>query len=142
MTLYHVSCLLFYPKCFKYVLCSHVPIIYCLTTSGSSRQFAGFNTEMNAFIVNRIWERAQEFFPALKEFSVKNLSEQMNVRIGLRPYSKLPSESNKISIFLADLVLICLCQFQCPMANQLLVQFPVCPAYSLQAGMKEEALAW
>ncbi|CAO2826478.1 unnamed protein product [Amaranthus hypochondriacus] len=53
---------------------------------GSSRQFAGFNTEMNAFIVNRIWERAQEFFPALKEFSVKNLSEQMNVRIGLRPY--------------------------------------------------------
>ncbi|XP_021733486.1 uncharacterized protein LOC110700279 [Chenopodium quinoa] len=53
---------------------------------GSSRQFAGFNTELDTFIVDRIWERAQQFFPALKEFSVKNLSEQMNVRIGLRPY--------------------------------------------------------
>uniref|UniRef100_A0A803MFR2 FAD-dependent oxidoreductase domain-containing protein 1 n=1 Tax=Chenopodium quinoa TaxID=63459 RepID=A0A803MFR2_CHEQI len=53
---------------------------------GSSRQFAGFNTELEMFIVDRIWERTQQFFPALKEFSVKNLSEQMNVRIGLRPY--------------------------------------------------------
>ncbi|XP_010678979.2 uncharacterized protein LOC104894450 isoform X1 [Beta vulgaris subsp. vulgaris] len=53
---------------------------------GSSRQFAGFNSELNTLIVDRIWERAQEFFPALKEFSIKNLSENMNVRIGLRPY--------------------------------------------------------
>lgn len=53
---------------------------------GSSRQFAGFNTELDTFIVDRIWERAQEFFPALKDFSVKNLTEEMDVRIGLRPY--------------------------------------------------------
>lgn len=53
---------------------------------GSSRQFAGFNTELDMLIVNRIWERAQEFFPALKEISLESLNEKMNVRIGLRPY--------------------------------------------------------
>lgn len=53
---------------------------------GSSRQFAGFNTELDMLIVNRIWERAQEFFPALKEMSLESLKEKMNVRIGLRPY--------------------------------------------------------
>lgn len=72
----------------NHVSCSYIYSICCPTTSGSSRQFAGFNTELDTFIVDRIWERAQDFFPSLKEFSVKNLSEQMNVRIGLRPYSK------------------------------------------------------
>ncbi|KAL4573624.1 hypothetical protein LXL04_020437 [Taraxacum kok-saghyz] len=42
---------------------------------GSSRQFVGFNTEINEQIINKIWERAQEFFPSLRE-----------VRIGLRPH--------------------------------------------------------
>lgn len=53
---------------------------------GSSRQFVGFNTELDMLIVNRIWERAQEFFPALKEISLETLTAKMNVRIGLRPY--------------------------------------------------------
>ncbi|KAH9616715.1 hypothetical protein KSS87_010762 [Heliosperma pusillum] len=53
---------------------------------GSSRQFAGFNTDLDAAIVACIWERAQLYFPALREFSLKNLSEQLNVRIGLRPF--------------------------------------------------------
>jgi len=59
--------------------------------SGSSRQFAGFNTELDMQIVNQIWERAQEFFPALKEISLESLNEKLNVRVGLRPYSKFPS---------------------------------------------------
>lgn len=53
---------------------------------GSSRQFTGFDTELDVFIVNRIWERAQEFFPALKELSLERLRDKLNVRIGLRPY--------------------------------------------------------
>ncbi|XP_074284139.1 uncharacterized protein LOC141608691 [Silene latifolia] len=53
---------------------------------GSSRQFAGFNTDLDASIVACIWERAQLYFPALREFSLKNLSEELNVRIGLRPF--------------------------------------------------------
>ncbi|KAK9747815.1 hypothetical protein RND81_02G015800 [Saponaria officinalis] len=53
---------------------------------GSSRQFAGFNTDLNSSVVACIWERAQQFFPILKEFSLENLSELLNVRIGLRPF--------------------------------------------------------
>lgn len=53
---------------------------------GSSRQLAGFDTELDAGIVDRIWQHAQGFFPALKEFSVASFKEQRKVRIGLRPY--------------------------------------------------------
>ncbi|KAL9264462.1 D-amino acid dehydrogenase-like protein [Drosera capensis] len=53
---------------------------------GSSRQLAGFDTELDARIVDRIWQHAQAFFPALKEFSVASFKEQRKVRIGLRPY--------------------------------------------------------
>ncbi|KAL9239652.1 hypothetical protein vseg_013955 [Gypsophila vaccaria] len=53
---------------------------------GSSRQFAGFNTDLDSSIVTCIWERTQQYFPVLREFSLKNLSEQLNVRIGLRPF--------------------------------------------------------
>ncbi|XP_050937155.1 uncharacterized protein LOC103492582 isoform X2 [Cucumis melo] len=53
---------------------------------GSSREFAGFNTEMNEFIVARIWERASEFFPTLKEVSLSDIKHSSKVRIGLRPY--------------------------------------------------------
>lgn len=53
---------------------------------GSSREFAGFNTEMNEFIVARIWERASEFFPTMKEISFSDIKSSSKVRIGLRPY--------------------------------------------------------
>ncbi|XP_077227508.1 FAD-dependent oxidoreductase family protein isoform X2 [Tasmannia lanceolata] len=53
---------------------------------GSSRQFTGFNTETEDAIVNRIWERAGEFFPSIKEQSLLNFSRGKKVRIGLRPY--------------------------------------------------------
>lgn len=55
---------------------------------GSSRQFAGFNTDLDMGVVGAIWERATEFFPTLREFSIEDLSERRKVRIGLRPYSK------------------------------------------------------
>ncbi|CAL5424827.1 unnamed protein product [Camellia sinensis] len=52
----------------------------------SSRQFVGFDTEIDESIINRIWERAVEFFPALIEFSLRDFRESREVRIGLRPY--------------------------------------------------------
>ncbi|KAG8388858.1 hypothetical protein BUALT_Bualt02G0168700 [Buddleja alternifolia] len=53
---------------------------------GSSRQLVGFNTEIVESIIDRIWERAGEFFPTLKEVSLKDLSKSREVRVGLRPY--------------------------------------------------------
>lgn len=53
---------------------------------GSSRQLAGFNTEIDESIVNRIWDRATEFFPVLRETSLQDLKESRAVRVGLRPY--------------------------------------------------------
>ncbi|XP_064969447.1 uncharacterized protein LOC103974044 isoform X2 [Musa acuminata AAA Group] len=49
---------------------------------GSSRQFVGFSREMDESIVKRIWDRAGEFFPALK--SLDNKIDK--IRIGHRPY--------------------------------------------------------
>lgn len=56
--------------------------------AGSSRQFIGFDTEIDESIINRIWDRASEFFPALKEVSLRDLSKSREVRVGLRPYCK------------------------------------------------------
>ncbi|KAF7120352.1 hypothetical protein RHSIM_Rhsim13G0053400 [Rhododendron simsii] len=53
---------------------------------GSSRQFVGFSTEMNESVINRIWERAGEFFPTLRELSLRDFCQSRKVRIGLRPY--------------------------------------------------------
>ncbi|KAL0389230.1 UNVERIFIED_CONTAM: hypothetical protein Scaly_0280100 [Sesamum calycinum] len=53
---------------------------------GSSRQLVGFNTDINESIIHRIWERAGEFFPVLKEVSLKDLTKSREVRVGLRPY--------------------------------------------------------
>lgn len=66
-----------------------------LLISGSSREFAGFNTEMNEFIVARIWERASEFFPTMKEISFSDIKSSSKVRIGLRPYSEYHVTYNK-----------------------------------------------
>ncbi|KAK3003308.1 hypothetical protein RJ639_018330 [Escallonia herrerae] len=53
---------------------------------GSSRQLVGFSTDIDESIINRIWERAGEFFPTLRELSLSDLSKSREVRIGLRPY--------------------------------------------------------
>lgn len=53
---------------------------------GSSRQLVGFSTEVDESIIDRIWERAREFFPALKKMSLRDLSKSREVRVGLRPY--------------------------------------------------------
>ncbi|GAV76538.1 DAO domain-containing protein [Cephalotus follicularis] len=53
---------------------------------GSSRQFTGFNAEINELVVDRIWKRAGDFFPKLKELSLTDLRKSRKVRVGLRPY--------------------------------------------------------
>ncbi|KAL1545062.1 hypothetical protein AAHA92_21834 [Salvia divinorum] len=53
---------------------------------GSSRQLVGFDTEIDESIIDRIWDRASEFFPQLKEASLRELSDSREVRVGLRPY--------------------------------------------------------
>lgn len=53
---------------------------------GSSRQFAGFCTEVEETIISRIWERAGEFFPKLREKPLSDFSKSREVRVGLRPY--------------------------------------------------------
>ncbi|KAK6163982.1 hypothetical protein DH2020_000846 [Rehmannia glutinosa] len=53
---------------------------------GSSRQLVGFSTEIDESIIARIWERASEFFPILKQVSLGDLSKSREVRVGLRPY--------------------------------------------------------
>ncbi|MBA0700549.1 hypothetical protein Goari_021930, partial [Gossypium aridum] len=53
---------------------------------GSSRQFAGFSTEVDDSIVLHIWKRAGEFFPKLKEPSLTDFIKNRKVRVGLRPY--------------------------------------------------------
>ncbi|KAK6141773.1 hypothetical protein DH2020_024481 [Rehmannia glutinosa] len=52
----------------------------------SSRQLVGFSTEIDESIIARIWERASEFFPILKQVSLGDLSKSREVRVGLRPY--------------------------------------------------------
>lgn len=59
-----------------------------LLRAGSSRQLVGFDTEIDESIIDRIWDRASEFFPQLKQASLRELSESREVRVGLRPYSK------------------------------------------------------
>ncbi|TKY66229.1 Hydrogen cyanide synthase subunit HcnC [Spatholobus suberectus] len=53
---------------------------------GSSREFVGFNTDLDESVVSYIWKRAGEFFPKLKTLSLSDLSASRKVRIGLRPY--------------------------------------------------------
>uniref|UniRef100_A0A5B7BZN5 FAD-dependent oxidoreductase domain-containing protein 1 n=1 Tax=Davidia involucrata TaxID=16924 RepID=A0A5B7BZN5_DAVIN len=53
---------------------------------GSSRQFVGFNTEIEESIINHIWDHAGEFFPTLRDLSLRDLRKSREVRIGLRPY--------------------------------------------------------
>ncbi|XP_022635298.1 uncharacterized protein LOC106759198 isoform X2 [Vigna radiata var. radiata] len=57
---------------------------------GSSREFVGFNTDLDESVVSQIWKRAGEFFPKLKTLSLPDLSAIRKVRTGLRPY--MPDE--------------------------------------------------
>ncbi|XP_051142106.1 uncharacterized protein LOC127259023 [Andrographis paniculata] len=61
---------------------------------GSSRQLVGFDTEVDETIVQRIWDRAGDFFPALKEVSLQDMIDNRKVRVGLRPY--MPGGAPKI----------------------------------------------
>ena len=47
-------------------------------------------------IVEQIWGRVQELFPALKKVSLESLSQEMKIRIGFCPYSKFLSETEHL----------------------------------------------
>ncbi|GKV35935.1 hypothetical protein SLEP1_g44130 [Rubroshorea leprosula] len=53
---------------------------------GSSRQFSGFNIQVDESVVLSIWKRAGDFFPKLREQSLTDFIKSRKVRIGLRPY--------------------------------------------------------
>lgn len=53
---------------------------------GSSREFAGFDWEVDDSIIDQIWARAGEFFPPLREVSLEDLTKNRKVRVGHRPY--------------------------------------------------------
>lgn len=53
---------------------------------GSSREFVGFNTDLDESVISHIWKRVGEFFPKLRMLSLSDLSASRKVRIGLRPY--------------------------------------------------------
>ena len=71
---------------FKLVICP----------SGSSRQFAGFSTEVEESVINLMWERAMDFFPKLREQPLSDFIGRREVRVGLRPYSESCSLFNQI----------------------------------------------
>ncbi|KAL6601265.1 hypothetical protein ACP70R_044485 [Stipagrostis hirtigluma subsp. patula] len=52
---------------------------------GSSREFKGFSREVDKSIVKCIWDRAAEFFPALKNVRL-DIDQNTQIRIGHRPY--------------------------------------------------------
>ncbi|XP_019166757.1 PREDICTED: uncharacterized protein LOC109162478 isoform X2 [Ipomoea nil] len=71
--------------------CTSVSMTATMDTSGglvlgSSRQLVGFSTEVDESIIDRIWERAGEFFPLLRKESLIDLQQNREVRVGLRPY--------------------------------------------------------
>ncbi|KAL8144482.1 hypothetical protein V2J09_017514 [Rumex salicifolius] len=61
---------------------------------GSSREFAGFNTETDMNVVRRIWERAAEFFPALKQLSLDDFGLKWKVADGKPVIGVVPQMSN------------------------------------------------
>ncbi|OEL22025.1 hypothetical protein BAE44_0016956, partial [Dichanthelium oligosanthes] len=52
---------------------------------GSSREFKGFSREVDKSVVKCIWERAREFFPAMKNVPL-DIDQNPQIRIGHRPY--------------------------------------------------------
>ncbi|KAK2413976.1 FAD-dependent oxidoreductase family protein [Trifolium repens] len=53
---------------------------------GSSREFVGFDTDLDESVISHIWKRVGEYFPKLRSLSLSDISESRKVRIGLRPY--------------------------------------------------------
>lgn len=53
---------------------------------GSSREFVGFNTDLDESVITHIWKRVGEYFPKLRSLSLSDLTASRKVRIGLRPY--------------------------------------------------------
>ncbi|KAJ1290395.1 hypothetical protein BS78_02G239900 [Paspalum vaginatum] len=52
---------------------------------GSSREFKGFSREVDKSVVKCMWERAGEFFPAIKNVPL-DIDQNTQIRIGHRPY--------------------------------------------------------
>lgn len=86
---------MFFLFCMLKMFTSHTR--YTSLISGSSREFVGFDTEADEFIIRCIWERAAEFFPKLRDISLEDFIRNRKVRVGLRPYSmSLASNASKI----------------------------------------------
>lgn len=137
-----------------------LPLSLSSEIAGTSRQFVGFNTEVDESVIERIWTRAAEFFPKLRDFSLTDLSRSRKVRIGLRPYSKsisslicdfflrfLDFNHPKFMIVKLSSIKLMKCDmkiswFQCLMENPLLGLSPVYQMYSLQLVMKEKDFLW
>uniref|UniRef100_A0A0D6R238 FAD-dependent oxidoreductase domain-containing protein 1 n=1 Tax=Araucaria cunninghamii TaxID=56994 RepID=A0A0D6R238_ARACU len=73
--------------------CSELSVSMTATTDshgnlvlGSSRQFAGFDCQMENAVVTSILERAAKFLPVLSELSLLQLTRDGHIRIGFRPY--------------------------------------------------------
>lgn len=62
----------------------------------------GFNREVDESIVKHIWDRAGEFFPAIRALPL-NLSR---IRIGHRPYSKLQALYTNFGICVLDHLIV------------------------------------
>ncbi|KAF8701098.1 hypothetical protein HU200_033750 [Digitaria exilis] len=52
---------------------------------GSSREFKGFSREVDKSVVKSMWERAGEFFPAMKNVPL-DIDQNTQIKIGHRPY--------------------------------------------------------
>jgi len=68
--------------------------IWHVYTTGSSREFKGFSREVDRSVVQCIWERAGEFFPAMKNVSF-DIDQNTQIRIGHRPYSKFLNKKKR-----------------------------------------------
>jgi hypothetical protein len=66
-------------------------VIQKFSVKGSSREFVGFDTDLDESVISHIWKRVGEYFPKLRSLSLSDISESRKVRIGLRPYSELHS---------------------------------------------------
>ncbi|KAK9281948.1 hypothetical protein L1049_004857 [Liquidambar formosana] len=53
---------------------------------GSSRQFAGFSTEVDDSIIHHIWKRAGEFFPTLRQLTSYRFQGEQKSESGITPF--------------------------------------------------------
>jgi hypothetical protein len=102
---------------------SNIVFSYChkkniFSVKGSSREFVGFNTDLDESVISHIWKRVGEYFPKLRSLSLSDLSKSRKVRIGLRPYSELHSlESFVWKMYLHNMLYLTITMFTLPVPD-------------------------